>query len=408
MNPLKNKNILLGITGSIAAYKAADLASKLAQSGASVHAILTEAATQFIAPLTFQSVTGQQAYTDPDLWGRAAHVLHVGLAHQASLMIIAPASATTMAKLAQGLADNLLTLTALAFGSGDKKPLLIAPAMDAGMFGHAATQENVHILGQRGAVFIGPEEGHLASGLVAKGRMTEPPTILGHIRHHLAFGGPLAGKKIIVTAGGTQEDLDPVRFITNRSSGKQGYALAQAALDAGAKVKLISGPTHLTAPVGVDFMPTRSASDMAKVVRLACQDADVLIMAAAVADYRPAQVAEQKIKKDTVGFSLPLERTTDILKEIANQRKTSSFPKFVVGFAAETQDLGANAQQKLESKGLDLIVANNVGATDAGFRVDTNRVTLLFAGGRPEELPVMTKTEVAERIIQEIIRQITL
>ena len=406
MNPLTGKNILLGITGSIAAYKGADLASKLAQSGAIVHTILTEAATKFISPLTFQSVTGQRAYTDSDLWGTEAHVLHVGLAHQTDAMLIAPASATTMAKLAQGLADNLLSLTALAYGTGDEEhPLLIAPAMDAGMFGHPATQESVRLLEQRGATLIGPEEGHLASGLVAKGRMSEPSTIVGYLRYQLSRRGPLAGKKIVITAGGTHEDIDPVRYITNRSSGKQGYTLAQAALDAGADVTLITAPTNLTAPIGSNSLTTRSASEMTEAVLLSSQTADTLIMAAAVADYRPSQVADQKIKKTDADLSIPLQRTADILKSVAEIRK-SGYPKFVVGFAAETEYLLENAQAKLQAKGLDLIAANDVSAADAGFATDTNRVTLLFVDGRQETLPLMTKIEVAERIIQEIVEQI--
>ena len=406
MNPLTGKNILLGITGSIAAYKGADLASKLAQSGAIVHTILTEAATKFISPLTFQSVTGQLAYTDSALWGTEAHVLHVGLAHQTDAMLIAPASATTMAKLTQGLADNLLSLTALAYGTGDEEhPLLIAPAMDAGMFGHPATQESVRLLEQRGATLIGPEEGHLASGLIAKGRMSEPSTIVGYLRYQLSRSGPLAGKKIIVTAGGTHEDIDPVRYITNRSSGKQGYTLAQAALDAGADVTLITAPTNLTAPIGSNSVTTRSASEMTEAVLLSSQTADTLIMAAAVADYRPSQVADQKIKKTDADLSIPLQRTADILKSVAEIRK-SGYPKFVVGFAAETENLLENAQAKLHAKGLDLIAANDVSAADAGFTTDTNRVTLLFVDGRQETLPLMTKIEVAERIIQEIVEQI--
>ena len=403
MNPINGKNILLGITGSIAAYKAADLASKLAQSGGVVHAILTEAATKFISPLTFQSVTGQRAYTDTDLWGSESHVLHVGLAHKADLLAIAPASATTLAKLATGLADNLLSLTALAYHSVEKQPpLLLAPAMDAGMFSHPATQDNIRILEQRGAVLIGPEEGHLASGLVAKGRMSEPPTILGQIRYQLSRGGPLAGKKVIVTAGGTQEDIDPVRYITNRSSGKQGFALAQAALDAGADVTLITAPTGLVPPAGAELVTTRSATDMAMTVSSACKDADALLMAAAVADFRPAHPNREKIKKESEIPALELERTDDILSIIKIQRGKTGYPKFVLGFAAETQDLFANAQAKLAAKGLDLIAANDVSAVDAGFEVDTNRISLIWSNGEKESLPLMSKIEVAEKIVEII------
>ena len=261
INPIKNKKIILGVTGSIAAYKSVDLASKLTQSGAQVEVILTKAATEFISPMTFQSVTGQHAYTETDLWGSDAHVLHIGLAHKADMLVIAPASANTLAKLAHGIADNLLTVTALGLHREEfQAPLLIAPAMDAGMFSHPATQENVRTLKQRGNHFIGPEEGHLASGLVAKGRMSEPPIILGKIRYLLSRDGPLRGQHFVVSAGGTQEDIDLVRYITNRSSGKQGYALAQAALDAGAEVTLISAPTNLAPPSGANLLTTRQRS----------------------------------------------------------------------------------------------------------------------------------------------------
>jgi phosphopantothenoylcysteine decarboxylase/phosphopantothenate--cysteine ligase len=413
MNPLQNKTILLGVTGSIAAYKAADLASKLAQSGAIVHAILTQAATQFVAPLTFQSVTGQRAYSDADLWGSEAHVLHVGLAHKADLLVIAPASATTLARLAHGLADNLLSLTALAyFSDAEKTPLLLAPAMDAGMFGHPATQENVRLLEQRGSLFLGPEEGHLASGLVARGRMSEPAAIAGRIRYLLSRRGLWQGMRVVVTAGGTQEAIDPVRYLTNRSSGKQGFALAQAALDAGAEVTLIAAPTALAPPEGVHLVPVRSAAEMQEAVLAESRQADVLLMAAAVADFRPATPRGHKIKKENGNPALALERTSDILaaikaQKIAEQKvaqwKQFSNPKIVVGFAAETQDLLANAQAKLHAKGLDLIVANDVSASDAGFEVDTNRVTLLWADGPRAELPLMSKAEVAEKIIAALI-----
>lgn len=408
MNPYQNKNILLGITGSIAAYKGADLASKLTQAGAKVNTIFTGAATQFISPLTFQSVTGERAYTDEDLWGNEAHVLHVGLAHQADLMVIAPATAATLAKLANGLADNLLTVTALACGTGERAVrLIIAPAMDAGMYNHAATQENIHILKQRGAQFIGPEEGHLASGLVAKGRLTEPQTILGFIGYHLSRGGPLTGKKVVVTAGGTQEDIDPVRYITNRSSGKQGFALAQAAIFAGAEVSIISGPTNLSAPIGAYVISIRSSNQMADETLRACQNADILIMAAAVSDFRPVKVEAQKIKKTDASPYLQLERTTDILTEIARSRNQNRFPGFIVGFAAETENLFANAQSKLVEKGLDLIVANDITVEGAGFGTDTNRVTLLYPDGKQEQLPMMTKAKVAERVIQEVIQALS-
>jgi phosphopantothenoylcysteine decarboxylase/phosphopantothenate--cysteine ligase len=398
-NPLDGKQILLGVTGSIAAYKAVDLASKLTQAGALVQTILTTDATRLVAPLTFQSVTGQPAYTDDDLWGAQAHVLHVGLAHQANLLAIAPVTAQTLAKLANGLADNLLSLAALAATC----PLLLAPAMDAGMFAHPATQTNLERLQKRGAIVVGPEEGHLASGLVARGRMTEPKELLGYIRFHLSRGGPLQGRKVVITAGGTQEPIDPVRLLTNRSSGKQGLALAQAVLDAGADAILIAAPTSLPIPIGVRHIPIRTAAEMAKAVLEACQQADALLMAAAVADFRPAQSAQQKLKKEHGLPTLTLEPTADILAAVAAQRKESGQPYVVVGFAAETEHLIENAQAKLRAKALDLIVANDVSSSDSGFGVDTNRVILLDAWGESQPLPLLSKSEVAERVVERVI-----
>jgi phosphopantothenoylcysteine decarboxylase/phosphopantothenate--cysteine ligase len=402
-SPLDSKQVVLGVTGSIAAYKAVDLASKLAQAGAVVETVLTADAARFVAPLSFQSVTGQPAYTDADLWGAQAHVLHVGLARRADLLAIAPLTAQTMAKLAHGLADNLLSLTALAAGC----PLLVAPAMDAGMFAHPATQANLRLLQERGVIVVGPEEGHLASGLVARGRMTEPIDLLGHIRYQLSRGGPLHGRRIVVTAGGTQEPLDPVRMLANRSSGKQGVALAQAALDAGGDVTLIAAPVAVPIPIGIQHVAVRTAADMAEAVLAACQEADALIMAAAVADFRPAQVAPQKLKKEQGLPTLALERTPDILAAVARQRHETGQPRVVVGFAAETENLLHNARAKLQAKALDLIVANDVAGPDSGFAVDTNRVTLLDARGTVEALPLLSKAEVAQRVIERVLPLLT-
>jgi phosphopantothenoylcysteine decarboxylase/phosphopantothenate--cysteine ligase len=401
---LDQKNIILGVTGSIAAYKAADLASKLTQAGALVDVILTPSALEFITPLTFQSVTGRQAFTDQSLWGAEAHVLHVGLGHSADLFAIAPATANTIAKLAQGIADNLLVLTGLSFGSGAvEHPLLIAPAMDGGMLNHPATQANLDLLRSRGAVIDGPEVGHLASGLEARGRMTEPAVLLGHIRYLLTRNGALQGRGVVVTAGGTREAIDPVRLLTNRSSGKQGYALAQAALDAGAQVTLISTTNSMELPYGAELVLVNSAAEMESAVLNACSQADVLLMAAAVADYRPTWKATQKIKKDSGIPNLDLEPTADILQALWQLRQQSGCPKVVVGFAAETQDLITNALSKLKSKHLDLIVANNVTDPSSGFEVDTNKVTLLFPDGKTSPLPLLTKAEVAEKILAEVI-----
>lgn len=398
MNPLENKRITLGVTGSIACYKAADLASKLTQAGALVDVVLTGSALNFVQPLTFQSVTGRKAYVDADLWGDQGHVQHITIGHTSDLVVIAPITANTMAKLAHGIADNLLTVTALAATC----PLLIAPAMDGGMFSHPATQENLQTLKDRGAVVVGPEPGHLASGLVGLGRMSEPLTILGQIRHILAAGGLLAGKKVVVTAGGTQEPLDPVRFITNRSSGRQGYALAQAALDLGAQVILISAPTYLMPPTGAQYIPVQTAGEMLTAVQEHSADADALLMAAAVADFHPAQQADQKIKKGKDAPTLALARTADILLEISKQKQATGFPRVTVGFAAESQDLLTNARKKLEAKQLDMIAANDISAEDAGFGVDTNRVVLLFPDGSQDTLPLMKKDAVADEIVRRV------
>jgi phosphopantothenoylcysteine decarboxylase/phosphopantothenate--cysteine ligase len=395
---LKNKHILLGVTGSIAAYKSADLASKLTQAGAQVEVILTPCALQFLTPLTFQSVTGHKTYTEDDLWGREGHVVHINLGKNADLLVIAPITANTLAKLAHGIADNLLTVTALAANC----PILLAPAMDGRMYLNQATQSNLEILRQRGTILVGPEEGHLASGIVGIGRMVEPVDLLGHIRLALARKGLLFGKKVVITAGGTQEPIDPVRTIANRSSGKQGFALAQAALDRGANVHLIAGPTHLATPIGSHRVDVMTAEEMLAAVLNSCQDADVLIMAAAVADFRPTQTASKKIKRDKGIPSIQLEATPDILAAVSSQKVLTGKPRVLVGFAAESQELLRNARQKLHAKHLDLIVANDITGQDAGFGVDTNRVMILDAGGGEETLPLMTKAEVAEVILERV------
>ena len=396
MSVFSGKHILLGVTGSIAGYKSADIASKLAQAGAQVDVLITGAGEKFVTPLTFQSVTGRRAYTEQDLWGNEAHVLHVSFGKTADLLVIAPCTAHTIAKLAHGLADNLLTVTALAA----ECPLVIAPAMDGGMYYHPTTQENVAKLKASGAIFIGPAEGHLASGLTGKGRMVEPAEIIGHLRIVLGRNGILAGKKIVITAGGTQEAIDPVRVITNHSSGKQGYALAQAALDSGADVCLITAPTALTPPVGARVIKVTSVQEMLNAVL--AESADALIMAAAAADFRPVQTAKDKLKKRDGIPQIKLEAAPDILGTVAGSQLRKKRFQVVAGFAAESRDLLENASEKLESKKLDLIVANNISENDAGFAVETNRVTLLFADGVRENLPLMSKVEVAEKIIEHI------
>lgn len=394
MTILNAKRVLLGVSGSIACYKAADLASKLTQLGAAVDVVLTSAALNFVSPLTFQSVTGRRAYADADLWGPEGHVLHVSLGRQAELLVIAPATANTLAKLATGQADNLLTLAALA----STAPILLAPAMDGGMYQHVATQANLKTLKERGAVIVGPQRGHLASGLSGVGRMVEPGELLGHIRLLLGRSGLLAGRKVLVTAGGTQEALDPVRALTNRSSGKQGYALAQAALDQGAEVTLISAPTALAPPIGCKLISVTSAQEMLSAVLVAAKGCDILFMAAAVADFRPNKEARQKIKRAAGVPKLTLLANPDILLEL--RKAKGKKPKVIVGFAAESKDLAASAKQKLKAKHLDLIVANDITAQDAGFEADTNRVILLDRFGHRQDLPLMSKAEVARIIVE--------
>lgn len=396
---LRGRRVLLGVSGSIAAYKAGDLASRLTQAGALVDTILTGGGCEFISPLSFQSLTGRRAYVDRDLWEHEGHIVHIQLARQAEVCLIAPATANTLAKLAAGLAGDLLSLTALALDC----PLLVAPAMDAGMYEHPATQANVATLRDRGVTLIGPEVGRMASGREGMGRMAEPDDLIGHIRLALARSGSLAGKKVVVTAGGTSEPIDPVRSITNRSSGKQGFALAQAALDLGAEVRLLAGRTELPTPIGAERVDVENAEQMHAATLDAIQDADVLVMAAAVADFRPASEANEKIKRKDGGLELKLEPTEDILQAVKQQRVKLEHPKIVVGFAAESQDLLANAEKKITEKGLDLIVANDISASDAGFGVDQNRVLILDAEGGKEELPLLPKTRVAEIVLDRVV-----
>ncbi len=393
-NMLANKTIVLGITGSIAAYKGADLASKLTQAGAKVEVILTEAAMKFVSPVTFRSVTGRPVvYNMFELSGEFS-VEHVALAEAADVVVVAPATADIIAKIAAGIASDMVCTTVVA----TRAPIVIAPAMHTGMWENQATQENVKILKSRGVVFVDPGVGHLASGGVGQGRLAEVQDIIAAINQVLAKGGDLAGKKIVVTAGGTQEAIDPVRFVGNRSSGKMGYAVAEAARDRGAAVTLISAPTGLAKPGGVEIVSVESAIQMRDAVAQATSNADVLIMAAAVADYQPTKRAGQKIKKESTGEGMTLElvRTPDILAEARG-----GFLK--VGFAAETENVIENARRKLEAKKVDIVIANDVSSPDSGFSVDTNRVTIISRDGKVEDLPLMTKREVADKILDKVV-----
>jgi len=399
---LRDKRIILAVCGSIAVYKAVDLASKLTQAGARVDVMMTAAARRFVTPLAFQAVTGRRAHTD--LWQADHHselttsIAHVGLAESAELMLIAPATAHTLAKLANGLADDLLSVTALAASC----PLMIAPAMDGGMYEHPATQSNLETLRRRGIHLIEPEVGRFASGLRGKGRFPETATLIGHIRRILGRDGELAGHKLVVTAGGTREALDPVRYITNRSSGKQGYAIAQAGLDAGAEVVLISAASHLPPPVGLTLLSVDSAESMRDAVLEHVAESTALIMAAAVADYKPRAVADEKIKKSAADLSLALARTPDILMAVKAQRAETGYPMIVVGFAAESQNLIENAADKLQRKGLDLLIANDITAADAGFAVDSNRGLALDMDGGLHPIEHTSKANIGAYIIERI------
>jgi phosphopantothenoylcysteine decarboxylase/phosphopantothenate--cysteine ligase len=390
---LESKSIVLGVCGGIAAYKAAALCSRLVRAGAMVDIVLTDAAREFIAPLTFQALTHRPVVTDMFSLLAETEIGHVSLAKRADLLIIAPATANTLAKMASGLADNMLTTTALA----TEAPILLAPAMESRMWTHPLTQENLGRLRDAcDLVIVGPAKGRLASGAHGLGRMAEPDVIYDAIRWTLGRHGPLAGRRVVVTAGGTREPLDPIRFIGNRSSGQMGYALAHEARDRGAHVILISTTGQL-APFGVELVPVDTAIQMHDAVVEALADADLLLMAAAVADYRPATHSDHKIKKGEAGLSLDLVRTPDILAHVAKLRGPD---QLVVGFAAETQGLLENARDKLQQKHLDLIVANDARQAMGSA---TNQVTLVFADGRVEEFPVLSKAEVASRILDRVM-----
>ena len=390
---LKNKVIVLGISGGIAAYKAADLASKLAQAGATVKLVMTWEATQLVQPLTFQALTGNPVVTDMFEPAPLSAITHVSLADEADIVVIVPATANVIAKMAAGIADDILTCTVLA----TKAPIVISPAMHHNMYVNPVTQENIGKLKARGFTVIPAVHGRLASGSIGYGRLPEIPEIMGVIQQTLGKNSDLAGKRVVVTAGGTQEAIDPVRYITNNSSGKMGYALAEAARDRGAAVTLITTPTSLNPVAGVEMVNVRSAREMKDAVVKAVAKTDALIMAAAVADYAPKTVAAQKIKKGTGGMTLELVKTPDILSAVKG-----NFAK--VGFAAETQDLIANAKKKLVNKSLDIIVANDVTVKDSGFGAETNKVTILKKDGKMEDLPLMSKREVAEKILDNVAK----
>ena len=389
---LSNKTIVLGITGSIAAYKAAAIASQLTQAGAKVNVIMTKEAIQFISPVTFRAITSRPVVTEMFDLASEFSIGHVSLAKAADIVVIAPATANIIAKLAAGIADDMLCCTVLA----TKAPVLIAPAMETNMYNNPVTQDNLSKLKARDFVIIAPATGWLASGKEGPGRLADINDIISGICQVLERGGDLAGKHIVVTAGGTQEPIDPVRYISNRSSGKMGYALAEAARDRGAKVILVTAPISLPEPAGVDVVKVGTAQEMRQVVVKVTPQADALIMAAAVADYRPIKAAKDKIKKGEAGLTLKLECTPDILGSVKG-----NFIK--VGFAAESNNLVKNAKQKLQQKGLDFIVANDITASDSGFGADTNRVTIIDREGKVDSLPLMLKREVADKVLDRVV-----
>ena len=397
-DPLANSRIALGVTGSIACYKAVDLAGKLTQAGALVDVIMTPDACKFLTPLTFQSITHQPVVTDVFDPQSELSIDHVAIAERADAVIVAPATANTISKIAHGFADDALTTTILA----TRAPLIIAPAMDAHMYDNAATQRNVAILRERGCVIAGPASGRLASGLIGKGRMLETQDLLGCLRQTLGRNGDLAGRKVVVSAGGTQEPIDPVRVIANYSSGKMGFAVAEAARDRGATVSLVSAPTALPDPFGIKVVKVQTALQMQENLHTECSGSDALIMAAAVADWRPSSMSEQKVKKGASDrWEVDFVKNPDIVAGIDGERLVK------VGFAAESEDLLANAESKLLSKGLHLIAANDITAEDSGFGVDTNRVVLLDREGGKESLPLMSKYEVGWAILDRVAAYLT-
>lgn len=393
--------ITLGVTGGVAAYKAAELVRRLQQDGFTVQVVMTRSAREFVTPLTFAALSGQKVITDlfAESGGEAnleSAIEHIAVAQRTDLLLVAPATADLIAKFARGIADDFLTTLHLA----STAPVVIAPAMNVNMWNHPATQENLEILRGRGTHIVQPDEGYLACGMTGPGRLAGQEAIVAAVRDVLKLKRDLEGETVLVTAGPTCEDIDPVRYMTNRSSGKMGYAVAESAARRGARVILVSGPTALDTPAGVDRVDVRTALEMQQAVRRRFSEASVGIFAAAVADYRPAEPLAQKMKRSRDSLTIRLEPNPDILASVAAEKG----PRLVVGFAAETDHVAENARKKLAAKNADLIVANDVAAEGAGFDVDTNVVTLLARDGRDLALPKMSKREVADRILDEVVR----
>tara|TARA_B100000676_G_scaffold49058_1_gene48100 strand:+ start:7535 stop:8740 length:1206 start_codon:yes stop_codon:yes gene_type:complete len=393
--PLTNKRIVLGVTGSIACYKALELASKLVQNGALVDTIMTKSSQEFLTPLAFKSITHRDVLTNMYDINSEFAINHVGLAESADIIVIAPATANTIAKISNGMSDDSLTTTVLA----SKCPIVIAPAMDGNMFDNPATQSNIATLISRGVFISGPEYGRLASGLIGNGRMTSPKNLVDIITMTLGSKGDLSGKKILISAGGTTEPIDPVRFITNKSSGKMGYSIAAAARDRGANVTLVSASNMLENPIGIQIKKVRTSSEMYDVISKEITEMDAIIMAAAVSDWTPKKYSNSKSKKNgSENWSIDLIKTTDIIANISK-------PNLIkIGFAAESDNLIQNGKSKIQSKSLDLIVANDILDKENGFESDTNKVSIIHPNGDVEIIPTMPKYEVGNEILDRMIR----
>jgi len=393
---MQGKRIVLGVTGGIAAYKAADLCSRLSKLGAQVQVIMTEGATRFVSPLTFQTLSRNDVLVDVFDERHPQVVAHIDVADRADLLVVAPATANIIAKMAHGIADDMLTTTILA----TRAPILVAPAMNVHMYQHWTVQDNIRRLKDHGVEFIDPVEGLLACGYEGQGKLADPADIVAKIQRMLRTNRDWSGRTVVVTAGPTREPIDPVRFFSNRSSGKMGYAIAAAAQRRGARVLLVTGPTHLSPPPGVEVTVVETAEQMYEAVLSKMDEADVIIKAAAVADYTAVQVAEQKIKKTADELTVHLRRTPDILAEVSRRRRAG---QCIVGFAAETEQVERHAREKLVRKGVDFIVANDVSQSDIGFEVDTNRVTVYGKDGLVEVWPTMSKREVADKLLDLLL-----
>ena len=397
---LKGKKIVLGVTGGIAIYKSVALVSKLVQAGAEVRVVMTEAATKLVTPITFKEISGN--FVACDMWSgnQEFNVEHVALATWGDVFVVAPATANSIGKFAAGIADDMLTTTFMAFN----KQVIICPAMNSHMYENLALQDNLKILSKRKVLIMPTAVGHLACGTSGKGRMPEPEDIAAYVNRYFAMtSGDMRGFKVLVTAAGTREAIDPVRFVGNRSSGKMGYAIAEDALDRGAEVILVSGPSVLTPPKGAEFISVESTKEMMDAVLKYYDEVDVVIKAAAVADYKPQNVAKEKIKKQgDEGLTIVMDKNPDILKTLGERKKK----QFLVGFAAETQHLLENAAEKIKKKNLDMIVANDVTLKGAGFNTDTNVVKFLFPDGKIESIEKMSKKEVGNKLLDIVVNKV--